>query len=91
MPFGYGKIIGDEGNTAASATFDTLTLNTGDEWLTTKTTKDMVTFYHDYPAKIDDSISSLDMNKVDISNNEKNQITLETLVRDERGHVAKVN
>ena len=27
MPFGYGKIIGDEGNTAASATFDTLTLN----------------------------------------------------------------
>ena len=91
MPFGYGKIIGDEGNTAASATFDTLTLNTGDEWLTTKTTKDMVTFYHDYPAKIDDSISSLDMNKVDISNNEKNQITLETLVRDEKGHVAKVN
>jgi hypothetical protein len=33
MPSGYGKIIGDIGNTQASATYDTLTLNS-DEWLT---------------------------------------------------------
>ena len=84
MPFGYGKIIGDSGNTAATATFDTLTFGS-DEWLTATVTKDKVVYSHDYPKKVDDTTSTSDVN------GNGDTIVLETLERDEKGHVTKVN
>lgn len=48
LPFGYGKIVGDSGNTAATATYDEL-IFTSDEWLTAKVTEDTVTYNHDEP------------------------------------------
>lgn len=99
MPFSYGKITGDvsidksENTTiASSATYDTLTLAT-DEWLTTTVDQanDKVTFSHDYPYKVDDTTSSLDMNDSKNTVDQKNKIVLETLSRDATGHVTTVN
>ena len=45
MPFGYGKIIGDSGSTAATATFDTITFGS-DDWLTATVSKDKVVYSH---------------------------------------------
>ena len=83
LPFGYGKINSDEGTTAATATYDELTF-TSDEWLTAKATNDTITYYHDYPKKIDDKVKTFDVN------NNGDTIVLETLERDEKGHVISV-
>lgn len=85
MPFGYGKISGDSGNTAATATFDEVTF-TSDEWLTATVSKDKVTYSHDYPNKEADTTSSSNMN-----DSNSNAIVLETLKRDDKGHVIAVN
>lgn len=92
MPFGYGIIIGDANTTKtyASATYDTLTLDT-DEWLTTTVSPDKVTFTHDYPALENDTASSVNMNDTNNTADQKNKIVLETLTRDAKGHVAKVH
>jgi hypothetical protein len=84
LPFGYGKIKGDSGNTAATATYDEVTF-TSDEWLTATVSKDKVTYSHDYPKKVDDTESESNVN------GNGDTIVLETLVRDEKGHVTKVN
>ena len=84
LPFGYGKIKGDKGNTAATATYDEVTF-TSDEWLTAAVSKDTVTYSHDYPKKVDDT-----KNESDVNGN-GDTIVLETLSRDEKGHVTKVN
>ena len=83
LPFGYGKINSDEGTTAATATYDELTF-TSDEWLTAKATNDTITYYHDYPKKIDDKVKTFDVN------NNGDTIILETLERDEKGHVISI-
>lgn len=84
LPFGYGKIKGDSGNTTATATYDEVTF-TSDEWLTATVSKDKITYSHDYPKKVDDTESESDVN------GNGDTIVLETLVRDEKGHVTKVN
>ena len=83
LPFGYGKINSDEGTTAATATYDELTF-TSDEWLTAKATNDTITYYHDYPKKTDDKVKTSNVN------NNGDTIILETLDRDEKGHVISV-
>ena len=92
MPFGYGIIVGDadDTKTKASATYDTLTLDT-DEWLTTTVSPDKVTFSHDYPKLENDSADTFNMNNEDNTADQKNKITLETLQRDTKGHVTKVH
>ena len=85
MPFGYGKITGDNGNTEASATFDTLTFGS-DEWLTATVEKDKIVYNHDYPKEQEDTTSSFDMN-----NDINNTIVLETLNHDDKGHIINVN
>ena len=90
MPSGYGKIIGDIGNTQASATYDTLTLNS-DEWLTATVSQDKVVFSHDYPAEKADTESDFNMNNTNNTNDQKNKIVLETLTHDDKGHIVNVN
>lgn len=85
LPFGYGKIVGDNNtSTAATATYDELTF-ASDEWLTATVAKDKVTYSHDYPKKVDDTTSDFDVN------GNGDTIVLETLERDDKGHVIKVN
>ena len=84
LPFGYGKIAGDVGTTAATATYDELTFSS-DEWLTATISKDKVTYSHDYPKKVDDTTSTSNVN------GNGDTIILETLSRDDKGHITKVN
>jgi hypothetical protein len=84
LPFGYGKINSDEGTTAATATYDELTL-TSDEWLTAKATKDTITYYHDFTG-VEDS-----ENKSDMNNPVKDTIQLYTPKVDDKGHVVGEN
>ena len=85
LPFGYGKIKGDNStSTAATATYDELTF-ASDEWLTATVAKDKVTYSHDYPKKVDDTTSTSNVN------GNSDTIVLETLERDDKGHVIKVN
>ena len=84
MPFGYGKIVGDNGDTAASATFDTLTFGS-DEWLTATVEKDKIVYSHDYPREAADTTSTSNVN------GNGDTIVLETLVHDEKGHIVNVN
>lgn len=89
LPFAYGKIKGDSGETAATATFDELTFGS-DKWLTATIEKDKVVYSHDYPEEKEDTFSDLNVNdKVD--NEIVDTIILETLERDATGHVIKVN
>lgn len=46
VPFGYGKVKGDSGETAATATYDELTF-ASDEWLTATVATDKVIYSHD--------------------------------------------
>ena len=92
MPFGYGKISGDSGNTAATATFDEVTF-TSDNWLTATVTKDTVTYTHDFTPKNGVNTNS---NKNDESGNGPNQgagdsLKLYTPVVDDKGHVVGAN
>lgn len=50
MPFGYGKITGDNGSTSASATFDTLAINADDDWIVTNVSVDKVNITHTGPV-----------------------------------------
>lgn len=84
MPFGYGKIVGDEGNTAATATFDTVTFGS-DDWLTATVSKDKIVYSHDYPREAVDTTSTSNVNE------NGDTIILETLVHDEKGHIINVN
>lgn len=92
MPFGYGIIVGDANDTKtkASATYDTLTLDT-DAWLTTTVSPDKVTFTHDYPEEKADTSSAFNMNNDDNTADQKNKIVLETLTHDSKGHIINVN
>lgn len=52
MPFGYGIVTADnKENAESSATYDTLSLSSGDNWLTTEASKDTITFYHNNPTE----------------------------------------
>ena len=84
LPFGYGKIKGDSGDTAATATYDELTFGS-DDWLTATITADKVVYSHDYPKAAEDTISTSDIN------GNGDTIVLETLVHDEKGHITHVN
>lgn len=84
MPFGYGKIVGDNGDTAATATFDTLAFGS-DDWLTATVSEDRVVYSHEYPREADDTTSSSDIN------GNGDTIVIETLVHDEKGHIVNVN
>ena len=85
MPFGYGKIEGDNNtSTSATATYDTLTFGS-DEWLTATIEKDKVIYSHDYPKGSADTTSTSNVN------GNGDTIVLETLTRDEKGHIVKVN
>ena len=103
VPYGYGKVVGDNGNTAATATFDTLTFSS-DDWLTATIKKDEVIYSHDYPKKIND-ITTLYSNKNIFEDSEeyknqtganknilsdektKNELKLQTVNIDDTGHV----
>jgi hypothetical protein len=67
LPFGYGKVIGDVGNSAATATYDQIKF-TSDEWLTATITEEgednttVVTYNHDYPNVQEDTSTDFDMN-----------------------------
>lgn len=50
LPFGYGKIKGDSGDTAATATYDELTFGS-DAWLTATVTADKVVYSHNSPVQ----------------------------------------
>ena len=87
LPFGYGKIKGDNDTvTAATATYDELTFGS-DDWLTATIEKDKVIYSHDYPKEQEDTESSFDMN----SGINNNTIILETLTHDDKGHIVNVN
>lgn len=86
LPFGYGKIKGDSGNTAATATYDEVTF-TSDDWLTATIDKDKVTYSHDFTAKTD-TTSATDKNT---ATENKNTIALYTPIVDAKGHVVGKN
>lgn len=50
LPFGYGKIIGDSGSTAATATYDSLAITADDAWIETNVSKDTVNITHTGPV-----------------------------------------
>lgn len=50
VPYGYGKITGDSGNTSATATFDTLEIKADDAWIATAVSKDKVNITHTGPV-----------------------------------------
>lgn len=50
VPYGYGKITGDNGSTSATATFDTLAINADDAWIETTVSKDKVNITHTGPV-----------------------------------------
>ena len=95
LPFGYGKIVGDVGNSAATATYDQIKL-TSDEWLTATITEEgednttVVTYSHDYPNVQEDTSTDFDMNTATTQDN-KDKIVLETLRHDDTGHIINVN
>ena len=95
LPFGYGKIVGDAGNSAATATYDQIKF-TSDEWLTATITEEgednttIVTYSHDYPNVQEDTSTDFDMNTATIQDN-KDKIVLETLRHDNTGHIINVN
>lgn len=95
LPFGYGKIVGDAGNSAATATYDQIKF-TSDEWLTATITEEgednttIVTYSHDYPNVQEDTSTDFDMNTATIQDN-KDKIVLETLKHDNTGHIINVN
>lgn len=50
LPFGYGKITGDSGSTAATATYDSLAITADDAWIATTVSKDEVNITHTGPV-----------------------------------------
>lgn len=50
LPFGYGKITGDSGSTAATATYDSLAITADDAWIETTVSKDKVNITHTGPV-----------------------------------------
>lgn len=50
IPYGYGKITGDNGSTSATATFDTLSIEANDAWIETNVSKDKVNITHTGPV-----------------------------------------
>jgi hypothetical protein len=50
LPFGYGKITGDSGSTAATATYDSLAITANDAWIETTVSKDKVNITHTGPV-----------------------------------------
>lgn len=81
VPFGYGKVKGDSGETAATATYDELTF-ASDEWLTATVTTDKVTYNHDTsnPNKIEYA------DKDDQYPSFGSTFTIEDWAFDEKGH-----
>lgn len=87
LPFGYGKIKGDDNtSTAATATYDELTF-TSDEWLTAKVETDTIKYEHNYPNQKNDVIKD----SLDLNNPSLDTITLETVSTDTTGHVTNKN
>jgi hypothetical protein len=86
LPYGF-KFVTTGKNEVATAknVIDTLTINT-DEWLTaTADSNNNILFNHEYPKVINNTTSSIDLN------NNTDTIVLETLEKDEKGHVIKIN
>lgn len=50
VPYGYGKITCDSGNTSATATFDTLEIKADDAWIATEALEDKVSITHTGPV-----------------------------------------
>lgn len=86
LPYGFKFVTTGENEVAtAGNVVDTLTINT-DEWLTaTADSNNNILFNHEYPKAIDNTTSNTDLN------NNIDTIVLETLERDEKGHVIKIN
>ena len=88
LPFGYGKIKGDNStSTTATATYDELSIVTGDDWLTSAVSTDTVTITHDFKA-VTDTTSTVDKN---IVTEDKDIIKLYTPIVDDKGHVVGKN
>lgn len=86
LPYGFKFVTTGENEVAtAKNVIDTLTINT-DEWLTaTADSNNNILFNHEYPKVINNTTSSIDLN------NNTDTIVLETLEKDEKGHVIKIN
>lgn len=88
LPFGYAQIKGDNNtSTAATATYDELSIVTGDDWLTSSVSADTVTITHDFKA-VTDTTSTVDKNTVA---EDKDTIKLYTPIVDNKGHVVGKN
>ena len=85
MPFGYGKIKGDSGDTAATATYDEFSVLSGDDWIKTEATKDTITITHTGPVATD---AKNDSNKTP---NFGETFTIEDWVFDNKGHKANLS
>lgn len=88
MPFGYGKITGDSGSTAATATYDSLAINSNDDWIATEV-----------PTEQSNTINIIHTGPVTTTaRNEINKIPkfgesfeIEDWVFDEKGHKANLS
>lgn len=88
LPFGYAQIKGDNNtSTAATATYDELSIVAGDDWLTSSVSADTVTITHDFKA-VTDTTSAVDKN---IATEDKDIIKLYTPIVDNKGHVVGKN
>ena len=87
LPFGYGKIKGDEdSSTAATATYDELTF-ASDNWLTAKITQDTVTYSHSGPQAVYGTpVGQTDDKTVAFGDN----FNVLQVGIDEKGHVASL-
>ena len=93
LPFGYGKIKGDSGSTAASATYDELSFITTDKWLSTFVDKDSVSFSHDF-TPVDDTYPTSNKNNDEGNGTNKgigDTLKLYTPIVDEKGHIVGKN
>ena len=85
MPFGYGKIKGDDGNTAATATFDELTISANDNWIATTVSKDTVNITHTGP------VLTSARNESNKTPNFGDTFTIEDWVFDDKGHKSNLS
>lgn len=85
MPFGYGKIKGDSGNTEATATFDELTISANDNWIATTVSKDTVNITHTGP------VFTSTRNESNKTPNFGDTFTIEDWVFDDKGHKSNLS
>lgn len=85
MPFGYGKIKGDSGNTEATATFDELNVVSGDDWIDTSASTDQITITHTGP------VFTSARNESNKTPNFGDTFTIEDWVFDDKGHKSNLS